>query len=404
MDVSAILNADDELLKEMGLIKAGDRLSIRGFCSSISQSDKEEDGKSNKRRLLEAFLRKKKGKKALPSKKCRQGNHPTHTGNTEKERKRMVQLGWKHFKEEEDVYALVPLAKGGGSRQVELPLSTTKWELLKTCKTLFFPNGNSIFGKEEEMAFDLADFKNEKIEVTLNVAGKELPFSIKNYIEAHKVKNVRLYLRSRKLYDFSSEGDDTKDYLPVIDFGHVERETGLIGSTEERQALLLEQDLAFQESLAKDQQKRIQLENEATEIGRKVRIQHARAARVLPEPDADFVTVKVRHLTKDVRSRRFPSSAKMSAVYDWAGSFSPDTENFALCDPLGDVLLPSAEISDRCTVTMIKALQTPSMSDSDNEIQFQGFGEINNGSTTTLPDPQTSQQPDGERNEVEASQ
>ncbi len=170
------------------------------------------------------------------------------------------------------MYTLVPLAKGGGCRQVELPLSTTKWELLKTCKTLFFPNGNSIFGKEEEMTFELANFKNDKIKVTLNVDGKELPFSIKNYIEAHKVKNVRLYLRSRKLYDFSSEEDDTKDYLPVIDFGHVEKETGLIGSTEERQALFLEQDLAFQESLAKDQQKRIQLENEATEIERKARI------------------------------------------------------------------------------------------------------------------------------------
>lgn len=36
MDVSAIMNADDELLKSMGLIKAGDRLSVRGFCSSTS--------------------------------------------------------------------------------------------------------------------------------------------------------------------------------------------------------------------------------------------------------------------------------------------------------------------------------------------------------------------------------
>ena len=31
MDVSAIMNADDELLKDMGLLKAGDRLSLRGF-------------------------------------------------------------------------------------------------------------------------------------------------------------------------------------------------------------------------------------------------------------------------------------------------------------------------------------------------------------------------------------
>ena len=142
------------------------------------------------------------------------------------------------------------------------------------------------------MAFDLANFMNDKIEVTVNVDGKELPFNIK----AHKVKNVRLYLRSKKLYDYSSE-DDTKDPLPVIDFGHVEQETGLIGSTEERQALLWEQDLAFQESLATDKQKRIQLENKANEIKRKVGLQHARAARIIPEPDANFVTVKVRHLS-----------------------------------------------------------------------------------------------------------
>ena len=403
MDVSAIMNADDELLKNMGLIEAGDRLSVRGFCSSTSQSGKDEDSTSKKRRLLEAFWATKKGRKGLPSKKCSQRSQPAHTGNPEKEKTKKVQLGWKHFKEEEDVYVLVPLAKGGGSRQVELSLSTTKWDLLKTCKALFFPNGDSFFGKEEEMAFDLANFMNEKIEVTVNVDGKELPFNIKNYIEAQKVKNARLYLRSRKLYDYSSEECDNKDTLSVMDFGRVEQETGLIGSTEERQALLLEQDLAFQESLATDRQKRIQLENEANESKRKERLQHARAARIIPEPDANFVTVKVRHLSIGVCSRRFPAKAKISAVYDWAGSLSPDTENFTLCDPLGEILLPSAEISDRCTITMVKASQTPPLSDSDNEIQFQGFGDISACSTATLPDLHTSKEPD-EGNEGEASQ
>lgn len=66
-------------------------------------------------------------------------------------------------------------------------------------ETLFFPNGMTIFGKEEEMAFDLANFKNDKIGVTVNVAGSELPFSIKNCIGAHKVKNVRLSAIPKKL-------------------------------------------------------------------------------------------------------------------------------------------------------------------------------------------------------------
>ena len=33
MDAAAITNAQDELLKEMGLSKAGDRLSLKGFCA-----------------------------------------------------------------------------------------------------------------------------------------------------------------------------------------------------------------------------------------------------------------------------------------------------------------------------------------------------------------------------------
>ena len=65
----------------------------------------------------------------------------------------------------------------------------------------------------------------------------------------------------------------------------------------------------------------------------------------------NFVTVKVRDLSIGVCLRRFVLKAKTSAVYDWAGSLSPDTENFRVCDPLGEILLPSAEISDRQTDT-----------------------------------------------------
>ena len=55
----AIMIADDELLKDMGLLKAGDRSSLRGFCRSRSQSEKKEDNQ-NKKRLLQAFFEKRK--------------------------------------------------------------------------------------------------------------------------------------------------------------------------------------------------------------------------------------------------------------------------------------------------------------------------------------------------------
>ena len=54
-------------------------------------------------------------------------------------------------------------------------------------------------------------------------------------------------------------------------------------------------------------------------------------------------------------------------------------------------------------LTMVKASQTPPLSDSDNEIQFQGFGDISASSTATLPDLHTSKEPD-EGNEGEPSQ
>lgn len=186
MDVCAIMNADDELLKDMGLLKAGDRLSLRGFCRSHSQSEKKEHNQSKKRRLLEAFFEKKKGKRAGPSQKFTGRSRTSKIGRSEKEKTKKVQLGWKHFKEEEEDHVLVPLSRGGGSRPVELLLSTNKYELMKTCKGLLFPDGKSIFGKEEEMTFHLANFKNEKIEVTVNVDGNELPFNINNYIDALK--------------------------------------------------------------------------------------------------------------------------------------------------------------------------------------------------------------------------
>lgn len=328
MDVCAIMNADDELLKDMGLSKAGDRLSLRGFCRSHSQSEKKEDNQSKKRRLLEAFFDKKKGKKAGPSQKFTGRSHTSKIGRSEKEKTKKVQLGWKHFKEEEEDHVLVPLSRGGGSRQVELPLSTNKYELMKTCKGLFFPDGKYIFGKEEEMTFDLANFKNEKIEVTVNIDGNELPFNINNYIDAHKVKNVKIYLLSQKRFDYDSEEDplpvmdiksvdsgtaliglteerkalrpspvmDIKSVdsgtpfigsteerkalssSPVMDIKSVDSETALIGSTEERNALRQEQDKAYQESLNADRQKKIHQENEAAEVERRMTIQRARSA------------------------------------------------------------------------------------------------------------------------------
>jgi hypothetical protein len=69
MDAVAITNASDELLKEMGLSKAGDRLSLKGFCAhQEDESSSQEGNKNRKRALLEAFLSRKKDKNKAKSK------------------------------------------------------------------------------------------------------------------------------------------------------------------------------------------------------------------------------------------------------------------------------------------------------------------------------------------------
>ena len=212
------------------------------------------------------------------------------------------------------------------------------------------------------MAFDLANFKGDKIEVIVNAGGKELPFNINNFIEAHKVKNVRIYLRSQKVFDYSSEDESLLADM-LFDNVHVVKKntSSLIGSIEEREALKLEQDEAFNASLNADKKK-----------GSARKLQHAREARVIPEPETNFVLIKVRHLTMGLCARRSPSDAKMSAVYDWAWSLSA-----------GVIVLANNEVSDRCAMSMIKSSHTPVMSDSDDEVHFQGFGDIANCSAET---------------------
>ena len=139
MDISAVLNASDDVLKDMGLSTAGDRLSLRGFCSTAQEKQHKEEKESKRRRLLEAFL---------SSKKDRSTKLTTASGNQqqkkklekEKKKSKRVQVGWKHFREEVEDYVLVPLSKGGGSRYATMLLSSNRTDIMKVCKSIFFPN------------------------------------------------------------------------------------------------------------------------------------------------------------------------------------------------------------------------------------------------------------------------
>lgn len=120
--------------------------------------------------LLEAFLSRKNIKKSHKNKEL-----TSVEKKKEKIKNKKVQLGWKHFREEDDAYVLVPVSKGGGSRTVDVPVTISRFELHQMC--LSFPDGQSMFGKADDMLMDLASFKDEKISDTITVgADCTVPF------------------------------------------------------------------------------------------------------------------------------------------------------------------------------------------------------------------------------------
>ena len=104
------------------------------------------------------------------------------------------------------------------------------------------------------------------------------------------------------------------------------QKSSLIGCALERQSLVSAQE--FQESLKADKRNSDFREKEKKELTRKKRIQSARADRVPPEPDDVFLTVKIRHITMGLQSRKFRTTARMASVYDWAGSLSSGSREF----------------------------------------------------------------------------
>ena len=239
-----------------------------------------------------------------------------------------VQLGWKHFQDSVDKYVLVPLSKGGGCRFVSVHQTMGKFELMKLCKETFLPDGLSHYGKERYMFMDLANFQDEKIEHTIVVNKVELPFNVGNYMEAYKLRNVRLYLRTKNIFSIEDEEeDDLPTYLQDYkkpDVPETQSNTALlIGTSEERKKIAEEQHdeycLTLNADIAKEEEQQ-----------HKKRVQDARMSRVNPEPLTEYVTVKVRHpLLGDV-SWKFQVHSLMSSVYDWAGSLNPDPVNFTL--------------------------------------------------------------------------
>lgn len=260
--------------------------------------------------------------------------------------------------------SLAKLSRDGSTlkvvtRTICIPLTANRFDLIREGSTLFFPKGESIYGREEGMTFSLPNFRDEEVGLHMETVKREIAFHLRNYIEAHKLKTVFLYLRSRCIDPNDADHRDSGNKLLPMLTPKVKR---------------VEQPREFASEKQEDSNKK------------KTELRQAHCARVPPEPTESFVTVRVHHVTITIQERRFASCSPMSTVHDWARSLCEEPENFTLCDAFGLPLLPSDLIQDRCLISMVASEETPFMCFSDCDIHFRGFGCCDNELEDTLED------------------
>ena len=171
--------------------KLGDRCAIRRFCAKDnSQSMK---GKAKKSSLLEKLkkkLNKRSGTQQDDSvsteseEECQDKRRKTLKGNSNAMKDgRTIKMGWKHFERLE--YIQVRSDKGGGTDDIFVPKSFTKLDLIAKAKSMFFQDGLSSKGHEDDLEFDMADFRSQPLDDTTTIG---------ELFEKTNRRNLRYYL------------------------------------------------------------------------------------------------------------------------------------------------------------------------------------------------------------------
>ena len=382
MDFSAVTTATDDQLRELGVLRRGDLLSLQGF---VKQKLKGENTDEKKRKLLDLLKGKGKPKKKKAEDKTGTGSGATCSSKGKETSQRKIHSGWLHFDPSQKRYVSVRLLKGGGTRTVSVEVNSNVQDLVKIGQSIFFPNGESFFGNIAEMRFSVGNFKCQEIVKNLTLS---------KYIDDNALSRdrVRLYLmtKSDKKQCESLESDD--DLPPVFevdrmvnqvdtrggDAGVDVSQSKLIGTSADRETIRGRQEKEYEESLAVDQSKEQERLKKEETLRKQLYLQEARKARVPMEPSINeqCAVISVRHVVLGIQKRKFKTTEKMSAVYDWVGSLSSQPESFSLSGCGLPELLPSLSVmaADRSILNMT---ETETMhSYPEDELNFVGFGDI----------------------------
>ncbi|CAB4003960.1 Hypothetical predicted protein [Paramuricea clavata] len=285
---------------------------------------------------------------------------------------------------------------------MEFPAAYTKDNVLQAAIGIFFENGQSKFGFANEMEFDLANFKMEKVDVLRDNDGIENPFTIQGYFQCYKLSKARIYLMSKdktitEVTNSETEVNATSNDFPAWDdffdeenqstmgdspqisspiFNEPTSKSQLIGTSEERASFFTELEGKVRRSELADQEKARENERQKREAERREELRLSREARVFPEVEIDdpsHMLVNVRHISFGIVTRSFKKEWSVSAVYDWIGSLSAQPEHFSLtCAITKKLIFPDVkcETVQRTTLNMSEREIPVPLSEDEKEVFF----------------------------------
>lgn len=211
IDVSVIPFMEDSMLSAY-IPLLGDRIAVRQFCRQHNRQAAQgsrQQGSSRRNLLLEQLREKlKKRRTSDEEHSSNEDDQPTETtkkpknvGNRNARKStRTVTVGWRNITAGGHLMQ-VRASSGGGTRNIRLPLTATKTDILSEAKKLFFTSGTSCRGCIADFKFDVVDFRYQVVEDGL---------TIKSMYETVKpAGNLRFYMTTARLSDTSLQLDSS---------------------------------------------------------------------------------------------------------------------------------------------------------------------------------------------------
>ncbi|KAJ8047916.1 hypothetical protein HOLleu_00033 [Holothuria leucospilota] len=200
IDWETILVMSDEDLSQF-FPTYGDKVAVVSYAK---QWERKKQVNARKRTLFEKLSQK------LSSKK-----HQTEVdGNMNQNaarQTRKIEIGWIDYNHSKKEYKQVRTKGGGGVRKVSVNKNAKNIDIIREAKNLFFPNGTSLRGKEEEFSFKVMNYQLIEMD---NVS------TVGDIYKCTKFSVLRFYLASTKTQvDCYTESDESESELPVYSLG-----------------------------------------------------------------------------------------------------------------------------------------------------------------------------------------